>query len=301
MFTARFQGRLLGFTVLVAMLWAALGMNSGCDRRPAPVTQPGPRIVALSPAIGIILTDLGLGKAIVGRHGYDTFLPAELPTCGDQGGVDYERLIKLSPTHVFTQWGKREYPDKLRRLASERGWKLVDCDLTSLEDIRAGTREIDAVMGGGPQGSASLHALEARMEAAWAHRDGFERVGRVLLLAAVANPPAAFGPGSCHHEILVRLGATPAIGAGAPYISLDAEDLIRLAPDAIVAIVPRGAGSAPTSPQDALAPLKLLNLPAVRSGRLALIDDPAAQIPATSMIGFAEELAGVLERWKQGV
>lgn len=42
-----------------------------------------------------------------------------------------------------------------------------------------------------------------------------------------------------------------------------------------------------------------LDIPAVRAGRLALIDDPLSLTPSSAMIGFANELAGILEAWRE--
>ena len=67
--------------------------------------------------------------------------------------------------------------------------------------------------------------------------------GRVLLLWPT-NPPAAVGPGSFHHEVLVRAGGRPAIESGSAYIELDAEGVLALAPDAIMVISPRDVGEA---------------------------------------------------------
>jgi len=272
---------------------------TACDRStpPPPIANASPRIVAFSPAVGIILTDLGREQQVVGRHGYDDFLPRDIPTCGDQAGIDYERLLGMNPTHVITQWGKRDYPAKLRRLADERSWVLLDTPLTTLADIEDGVRQIDETFGPPTGGSPEYRALRERMAAAWSPVPGAEKMGRVLLLAS-ATPPAAFGPGSCHQDILVRLGGIPAITSGAAYVQMDAEDVLKCAPDAIVLILPR-APDKPTATGDATAALgglANLDIPAIKNGRLKLIDDPAGQIPSTSMVRFGEELGTWLGR-----
>ncbi len=283
--------------ILMILISLAVVMCQGCERSTAAAAQgKGPRIVALSPAAGIILRDLGRESQIVGRHGYDDFLPREVPTCGDQAGIDFERLLGVEPTHIVTQWGRRDYPARLRELAIERGWVLLDVPLMTLADIEEGARQVDAALGAPPEGSAEYAVLRERMGEAWRKKDGMEHAGRVLLLAST-NPPAAFGPGSCHHDILLRLGAIPAVTEGAAYIEMDAEDVLRCAPDTIVLVLPRSRGR-PASPdaRAALGSLSGLGLAAVKAGRVVLIDDPACQIPSTSMIRFAEALAEGLQR-----
>ncbi len=153
--------------------------------------------------------------------------------------------------------------------------------------------------------SSSWHAWTR----AWAPHGqdgkGYAKLGRVLLLAA-ASPPAAFGPGSCHYQLLERLGASPAITSGAAYINLDSEDLLKLAPDAIILISPRSPNTPAPTAEEArklvdtkLAAIAALDIPAAKSHRLAVIDDPLGFIPSTSMINVAEEVAGVLDGWSK--
>jgi ABC-type Fe3+-hydroxamate transport system substrate-binding protein len=258
--------------------------------------------------VGVILVDLQRSRLCVGRHGHDRVLPSSIPIVGTQTEIDYEGLIKVHPTIVFTQWGSRDLPARLVELSKTGGWKLIDTTLLSLDDIRKTTIQIDeelcSATGAKAPSDAASHLL-ARMDAAWAPHEGFSKLGRILLLGA-ANPPAAFGPGSCHYEILQKLGATPAITTGAPYIQLDSEDILKLAPDGIILIDPRPAGMPPPSAEEAeqrlhttLAAIASLDIPASKAAHLAIIDDPLGQLPSTAMIGLSEEIAQVLEGWGQ--
>jgi hypothetical protein len=77
-----------------------------------------------------------------------------------------------------------------------------------------------------------------------------------------------------------------------------------LNPDAISLIQPRGdkdpenAGIA--KPADVIArlgTLAKLDITAVRSGRVALIDDPLGLIPSTNLRGVAVQMRDILARW----
>ncbi|HYE61673.1 MAG TPA: ABC transporter substrate-binding protein [Phycisphaerales bacterium] len=277
----------------------------GCERKPA-VVEPrpsGPRVVVHSPAVGVIVRDLGRAEMVVGRHGHDIVLPRSLPVVGSQEGFDYEALLRARPTHVIAQWGSRELPTRLVEMSKANGWQLLDTRLLSLSDVRSDTVAVDAFLcaaRGVMPPSAECTTLVERMDRAWTTRgEGFKELGRVLLLVS-ASPPAAFGPGSCHHEVLERIGGVPAITEGSAYIELDTERLLRIAPEVIVLVSPRGYGVEASEETRARGAAKLealrgLRVPAVERGRVAVIDDPLAQLPSTSMIGFAEELAGVLE------
>lgn len=282
---------------------AALLAQAGCEERAGGRAETpaagGVRIAALSPAVATIVKDLGREGEVVGRHAYDLALPKSLPSCGDQAGIDYETLLKVRPTHVLIEWGAREPPARLKELAGVKGWVVRDCRLLGLADIRRETVEIDALLHGGSGPSRECAALLQRMDRAWSVRgEGFAGVGPVLLLVS-ADPPAAFGPGSCHHEVLVAIGGTPALTRGMPFMELDAEDLVRMAPGAIVLIEPR-MGDGAAGGGDPAAALRGLGLAAETKGRIGVIDGPLSHLPGTSMIGFADDLAALLEAWRDG-
>jgi ABC-type Fe3+-hydroxamate transport system substrate-binding protein len=318
--------------------------TGGSPTSTSPIRDATPRLVVLSPALAVTLRDLGYGPNIVGRHGYDVALDPSIPVCGDQSGMDYEALLRANPTHVVLQWGERELPARLMELAVRHGWIVSNHNVLTLNDIRTSVVELDDLIGGperlrdesahpdkpdaGPPGARELLR---RMDAAFARRrGGFAGVGRVLLLTAVTAPAAA-GPGSFHHQILESIGATPAIMDGGPYQQLDVEDVVRLAPDAIVLVIPRAprtaeaksastALSAPAASDDnvgsngeassspvlqaelrsMLGRLTEMPIPAIRNGRVALIDDPTSHLPGTSMIALADELARILGEWNAG-
>ncbi len=136
------------------------------------------------------------------------------------------------------QWGRRELPPRLLRLGEEHGWTVRNYPLLSLGEVTASGDEV----WGDVRECCITRVASKRLTRVLAERRvNTDRVGRVLMLAGV-RPPTALGPGSYHHEILVGLGATPAIAQGAPYVTLDAEDLLRLAPDVIILVQPRWGG-----------------------------------------------------------
>jgi len=275
---------------LVAGVW-----QLGCDRAPAaasppvPVAATSPRTVVMSPALGLLMRDLGLQSTVVGRHGFDTYLPASIPTCGDQSGIDYERLLMVKPTHVLMEWGSRELPPKLVEICREHGWVLQDFPLVTLADARRGVLEMDRLLNPAPWPSAQAAALTGRMDAAWTRRDGIG-TGRVLLVASL-SPTAAFGPGSCHHEVLVAVGARPAIEEGAGYIDVDFEDIANLKPDVFILLLPSNLAAGADHVHELSKELLATNLPpGMTASNTRIIDHPECQIPGVPMVRFADDL-----------
>lgn len=279
------------------------------------------RFAVLSPALAVILRDLDMGRWMTARHGYDVWSPQSLPVVGDQAGVDYEALIEAKPTHVLMEWGNRPIPPRLESLAKEQGWTVENYNTLTLADLRETTRRLALLDKAQP--AWDQHPLKREMDRAWSKRErDFAPAGRVLMLMSTEPTAAALGPGSAHAEILRLIGGVAAIEKGMPYIEMDAEDVLHLAPDVIVLIRPRvsdragkpegangmakeGAGAQPVSARvltreqiaAELGVLAKLEIPAVKNGRVGLIDHPLALLPSTSLIRFADDLAGLLDGW----
>ncbi len=307
--------------IVLTVAW----MLAACDRtslHPVRVTtgpgdNPSDRIVVLAPALGVILLDLGLEDRIVGKHAWDMALGVSIPAVGTHDDPDLESILRLNPTHVIVQDMEARIPESLRRMAAEQGWQLWGFPLLTLDDIAVTTDELYLRLIGEPEPDPTAidpterlgrERPSARMADAWSDRGAPARAaGRVLLLAGV-DPAGAMGPGSFHHQLIERLGATPAITSGGPWQVLDHEDILRLAPDAIVLFRPApmdhhavGERIRPTA-AEALAALRgigSLDIPAVRSGRVAIIDHPLGLLPASSLAEVGEEIAGLFEAWAE--
>ncbi len=272
-----------------------------CDRRePAPPPPAGPRLAVLSPALGIVIRDIGAADLAVARHGWDLALDEAIPVGGDQAGLDYETLLRARPTHILLEWPGAP-PTRLTAIAAERNWIILDYETLSLDQMMAAADDLHRRFAPEPKGPAP----SAQLEAALGSGESYPATGRVLMVVP-GTVPAALGPGSFHHEILVRLGATPAVTEGAPWITLDAEDVMSMAPDSIIIVEPRPRGVAPGPPAKRedlarrLGRIATLPIPAIESGRVALMDEPEDLTPSTAMIGWAQRLRGILEGWEAG-
>ncbi len=317
--------RVLWSSVLLLAVIGAVGLTcaAGCERRAAPVVPSGHvRVVALAPAFAQMLRASGAGRALVGRHAYDAWSEASLAVCGDQAGVDYERLVALLPTHIVVQRDATPTAPRLVKLAAERGWVLIELPLLTLGDVeRAGER-----MAALAREAGAVQVERAGAFAALKVPEGGTFSGTVLLLHGI-DPPTALGPGSYHYELLVRVGGVPALKTGGPYVTLDAESVARLNPGAIVLIQPTRVGLARVGPARVgpalaggesapargpehqqstraeaikrLGVLAKLDLEAVRAGRVWLIDDEMALVPGTNLAATGGELSAVLQRWRE--
>jgi len=264
------------------------------------------RLAVLSPALAIIIRDLGHEDVIAGRHAFDLVLDPAVPVAGSgTGEVHYETLLRIEPTHIVRESGAEPPPPKLVELAATRGWKIESFPLLTLADIRSATVRLDQLIsskddlpGSEDRARSRADQLLAGMDQAWAARDGFaERCGRTLVLAWT-DPPGVMGPGSFHHQLIAAMGGHPIPETGSPYLSLTVEDVIRLDPDTIVLVMPGVTARENDAMTKLLGPLARVDLRAVRFHRIALIGDELCHTPSTALIGVADELARIVLAWE---
>jgi ABC-type Fe3+-hydroxamate transport system substrate-binding protein len=294
--------------VAACSVWLA-----ACGRGGAPAgAGDEPRYVVLSPALAVMLRDLGHEDRIVARHAHDLVLDESLPVAGELGRIDYEVLIAAEPTHVLIEWGgaTQALPERLTELADDRGFDVQRFSMLTLADIRAAVDRLERDLPPAERGPDEGY-WQGRMDQAWnapatspGGRPRFGGTGRILLVAGTDPVIAVTGPGSWHHQILEAVGGNPAISQGGPWMELSTEDVLRLAPDGIILIQPRGRDEPPgglgadaAEIERRLGPLARLNIPAIDNARVALIDDPLAHTPSTAMVGLTQRVESILAAW----
>ena len=277
--------------ILTGLCAALIACTDDAGKTTTSETQgDGLRIVSLSPAGSKILIDLGLEEAIVGRHNYDQAVNADVPPVGEQGSIDYEKLLTIAPTHVILQTDSQSMPARLTQIAGETGFEIVNLTRTlTLDDVQRATRQLeDRFAPNAGLADRLIAAIEPRTldRSSW---------GTVLIAMHTSPTVDVLGPGSAHQESIERLGYTPAVTEGKPFMPMDAEDVLAMDPGVIVLVMPRARDAKPApmdwtpSPED-LGSLDGLGLRAVESGRVVLIDDPLALLPSTAFIGVSAEL-----------
>lgn len=266
-----------------------LVLIGACGEQHSPPPSEGVRIATTSPAVGIMLRDFGAEGLAVGRSGYDVALDPSLPVVGDAAGIDLEQLSATGATHVYVETGASAPPTGLAGLAADVGFEVRAFELTTLEQLI----ELADGVHGLVSSEIDAGALPSvRFASALEADDALADAGRVLLLMP-GEPAAALGPGSVHHEVLVAIGGVSVLDAGRPYMPLDAEDVLTLAPDAVVVLAPGKAGDW----QELLGPLAELPVPAIEAGRVAVFRDDEVLMASTSTLRYAHELRRQLGTW----
>jgi len=297
--------RIVCFVMLVLCAWFA-----GCGELPKPADNPSNvaaseadlRVVSLSPAISRTLVDFGLDDRIVGRTQFCASLDQSIPVVGSLLDLDYERLLKLQPTHVLVQPSLAQGVEpRLREMARSNGWIIGAFPaLNTVEDVEAMILKLPELLfvdGCEARNRAAARAAELTSDIARALRPAGEDAfkGSVLLVAGV-DPLFVFGAETYLSDILVSLG-----GSNAAHVSgwaeLSFEDVIRLDPEAIVFV-----RDTPVVKDDvglALGPLAELPIRAVKEHRLAALVHADANLPSSGVIGVADALRDVLVSFRE--
>ena len=273
---------------LLALMLVVGGLSS-CAR-PAEYTDGQLRIVSLSPAITQVVIELGLSDALVAVGDYDDIAPPGVPSLGPFTDLDLERLTTLAPTHVLAMTGDSGLPPRVTSLGEAGRFELADFDYPG--DIKAVltlTRGVGEALGRSERADRLVVALEYQLDAITAlARD--TPSPRALLVFGV-DPVIVSGPGTVNDELLRRAGGVNAASSArvtAPVY--DREALRGLAPEVIFLLEP---GGMPWGGVDdpRLAPFRGLDLPAMRDGRVVVLNDPAVLLPGPSLAKTAASMA----------
>ncbi len=280
-------------TILLGMSLAlTLAFTGGCERTkpaPPPHADDALRIISLSPAISRTLVDLGVDDAIVGRTPFCESIDQAIPVVGDLHDLDYERLLRVRPTHLLVQPQASGMDSRLLELAEDNQWFIGAWRLNDMADVQTMLGELPETLG---RNDLIARAVELHIMIDEALQPASEQwTGRVLLVAGL-NPVGAFGTGTYLHDVLTSLGASNALTL-ANYPQLTLEDITRLNPQAIILVRP-GADH-DTDAFAAAGSLARLQIDAVADGRIGVLTHPDAFMPSTGIIGVAAEMRTLLE------
>lgn len=210
------------------------------------------RIISLSPALTHTVISLGGERAIVGRTPWCDAPQAKV--VGSLEERDLESISALKPTAIFRQ--SRHSDPALDSLARSVGATVHIWQLDRVADVSQSLESVAAILSQGGVTSAPAAAARIRGQFSDAVRKPVSMKEPVLFLFSV-DPPAAFGTQTYVDDLWSAMGGTNALQKPG-YPELTAEDVIRLAPAAIVMIgsmqMPPWVNAATRNPMHIVAP-----------------------------------------------
>lgn len=265
-------------SVLVGLaLGIALLAGSPAAERQAERPQ---RIVSLVPAVTEMLFAIGAGSRVVAVSSFDDYPPEvrRLERVGALLDPDLERMLRLRPDLVIAY---ATQSDLLRQLA-RAGIPVYRYRHEGLPDVTATIRELGARIGREDAAEAVVRGIESQLADIRRRVAGRSRPRTLIVLArealALRGIYASGGIGFVHDMVETAGGENVFSDVQRESLQATSEVILARRPDVILDLradrLPAGQAEKEVGVWASLSAI-----PAVRSGRIVLIQDPRVVVP----------------------
>lgn len=251
------------------------------------------RIVSLIPALTETLFAVGAGAQVVGVSSYDDF-PAEAKALSRVGALldpDVERILSLRPDLVITYGSQIDLEKQLARA----GIRVFSYRNGGIATILRTLRDVGRITGHAAEGDRQAKEIEARLNAIRAKVASrprprtllvFERQPRTLQQMYVTG-----GQGFLNELLEIAGGANVFGDVGRESIQPSHEVLLVRAPEVIVELRATGLFAAGEEKEEKAAWSTLPSIPAVRNGRIHILNGDYLVVPGPRIAAAAETIA----------
>ncbi len=246
------------------------------------------RVVALAPSIAEMVFALGQEHCLVGVTRFSDHPPAvrEFPQVGSYIHLDLERIVALRPDLCIAikDGNPKAVIDRLESL----GISVYAVNPRGLSSVMDTISRLGRLLDAAPRAASIVADMSARIQ----------RVDQMV--ASVSDRPTVFfqigitpivsiGSETFIHELIVRAGGTNLTAGAAGYPRFSEEQVLAMAPEVIiVTTMSRDAGSREAVERWTRWP----NLPAVKKGRVYLVDSNLFDRPSPRLVDALELLVG---------
>ena len=280
---------LLAGLVLLTGDAAARQVTDGIGRQILVPDNPV-RVVALAPSITEIVFALGQEQRLVGISRFSDF-PQEalrLPQVGSYIQPDIEKIISLNPDICIAvkDGNPREVADRLESLHIP----VYAVDPLDLEAIMTMVLQIGDLLNAGDRAQAIVAGMKSRIDRVR------ERVMKTKQRPGVffqigISPIVSVGKGTFIDELIQMAGGTNLCAGYSSYPRLSREQVLALSPDVlIVTTMHRGLSIDQIKAEWA----EWTQIPAVRNGRIAIVDSDIFDRPTPRQVDALEQLVRVI-------
>jgi iron complex transport system substrate-binding protein len=293
---------LAGFLILLSSLIWAPHAHSSSQRfkdevgREVIVLFPPKKIISLAPNITEILFSLGLDQEIVGVSIHCNF-PEKVQSkvrVGSYISLDFEKIVSLKPDLIIATGAgnTRDMVERLERL----GFPTYVIFPKNVEDVIRSVGHLSQLVGREKEGVEIIQEMKRRRERVVERTQGLPRP-RVFLQIGEA-PVVTVGKNSFADDLIRLAGGDNVAGNEKEmYPRFGMEEILKRSPEVILisSMNPRG------NYQKVLQEWsRWKTIPAVKNGRIHLIDSDLIDRPSPRIIEGLEEMARLLhpERFK---
>ena len=279
--------RLIAPVVALTLAWIA-----GCGATATPPSPPQPRrIVSLSPALTEILFALDLGERVAGVTSFCDWPPEarEKPKVGGYADPSVETILGIRPDLVVVSPGPG---NRDAALALERaGIRVEVVPAETLAETLAAFELVARATGVPERGAALAAKVRAQLDGVASRASGQPRVRS--LFCVQTEPVIVAGAGTLPSELLEIAGGENVVSLPR-YPTLGVETILELAPSVILQSR-MDAPPAGSEGSEAAFWRRWSSIPAVREGRVHVLENPLALRPGPRVGEAAEQLEALLQ------
>ena len=296
------MSRFLFCSLLLILLWPLASPASNVTfrdevGREVLIPFPPKRIISLAPNITEILFDLGLDEEIVGVSTHSNF-PEKAktrPRVGSYISLDYEKIISLKPDLIIATGAgnTREMVERLEKL----GFPAYVIFPKNLEGILLSIDHMGQVVDRKAEALRIIQDMKRRRAEIVNLMQDVPRT-RVFLQIGEA-PMVTVGKGSFADDLIRLAGGENVAGEEKKmYPRFGMEEILKRAPEVIILTSMNASANYEKVLQDWS---RWRTIPAVKNGRIHLIDSDLIDRPSPRIIDGLEEMARILhpERFKK--
>ena len=258
------------------------------------------RIISLVPAVTEMLFAIGAGREVVGVSSFDTF-PPEVASRARVGALidpDVERILSLKPDLVVVYSSQTELVTRLERVRIP----VFRYEHAGLADITSTIRSLGQRLERTAQAEALASRIERDLDAIRKSVAGRRRPRTALLFerepGTLRNIYASGGIGFMHDMLETAGGDDVFADIKRQSIQATAELVLTRAPEVIVEIQTSQRWSPDRIARERDVWKALPSLPAVRSGRIHVLQDERLAIPGPRVAEAVKLLADLLHPQK---
>ncbi len=280
---------------------AALGAALVCGANLVGFAQaggatPAKRIVSLVPALTEMLYAIGAGPQVVAVSSYDDYPPetAALPRVGALLDPDVERILALRPDLVITYGSQGTLETQLDRA----GIGIFSYRHGGLQTLLATMTALGQAAGRPDDAARAVRELQGRFEAVRARARGRQRPKVLLVFGrqpqSLQQLYVSGGAGFLHEMLEIAGGVNVFADVARESVQPSKETLLARAPDVVVELRASDTLSEADVARERRVWATLTSLPAVRNGRIHILQGKHLVVPGPRVGLAVEALAGAL-------
>jgi iron complex transport system substrate-binding protein len=275
------------------ILISSLSAREVTDQTGRTITVPDTpqRVVALAPSITEIVFALGRGNLLIGATQFSDYPPEadKIPKVGSYIHLDLEKIVALGPDLCLAV--KDGNPIDVVRRLENLNIPVYAVDPMGLNPVMKSIGEIGTLLHAEDRARSLIQDMNTRIErvkqtaSQVSHRPG-------VFLQIGVSPIVAPGSATFIHELIVTAGGKNLSEGSTPYPRFSQEQVLALAPEImIITSMTRGEMFQRVKTEWERWP----DIPAVKNGRIYIVDSNLFDRPGPRMIDGLEKLFEIIQ------